>query len=78
MRTTINLNDDLLRRVKRRAASEGVSVRVVVERALRSYLKGGVRKSSYRLRWRPQHGRLRPGVRLDDRDALLDLMEGRD
>ena len=59
-------------------ASEGTSLRAVVERALRSYLGGGVRKSGYRLHWRPERGRLRPGLRLDDRDALFDLMERRD
>ncbi len=78
MRTTINLNDELRRSAKRRAASEGTSLRAVVERALRSYLEGGARKPDYRLRWRPERGRLRPGVRLDDRDTLFDLMEGRD
>ena len=78
MRTTINLNGELLRSAKRRAASEGTSLRAVVERALHSYLEGGARKSGYRLHWRPERGRLRPGVRLEDRDALLDLMEGRD
>ena len=74
----MELNDELLRSAKRRAASEGTTLRAVVERALRSFLEGGARKSGYRLRWRPERGRLRPGVRLDDRDALFDLMEGRD
>ncbi len=74
----MDLNDELLRSAKQRAASEGTTLRAVVERALRSHLEGGTRRSGYRLRWRPEHGRLRPGVRLDDRDALFDLMEGRD
>ena len=75
MRTILNLNDDLLRRARRRAASEGVSLSAVVERALRSYLKGGPPNSDYRLRWRPEHGRPRPGIRVADRDALFELME---
>ena len=78
MRTTLDLNDELLRGAKQRAATEGTTLRAVVERALRSHLEGGKQKSGYRLRWRPERGRLRPGVRLDDRDALFDLMEGRD
>lgn len=78
MRTTIELNDELLRGVRHRAADEGTTLRAVVERALRSYLGGSIRDSGYRLRWRPERGRLRPGVRLDDREALFDLMEGRD
>ena len=78
MRTTLDVNDEVLRSAKQRAANDGIPLRAVVERALRSYLEGGARKSGYRLRWRPERGRLRPGVRLDDRDALFDLMEGRD
>lgn len=77
MRTTIELNDELLRAAKRRAAQERRTLRDIVEAALRTYLgKPGARRG-YRLRWRPEHGRLQPGVHLEDRDALWDLMEGR-
>jgi hypothetical protein len=78
MRTTIELNDELLRRAKTRAAAEGLTLREVVERALRAQLeprRGAAR--CYRLHWRTEHGRLLPGVRLDDRDALFDLLDGR-
>ena len=78
LRTTLDLNDEVLRTARQRAANDGIPLRAVVERALRTYLEGGPRKSGYRLRWRPERGRLRPGVRVDDRDALFDLMEGRD
>jgi hypothetical protein len=75
MRTTVDLNDDLLRRAKKRAADEGVPLREVIEAALRGHLEGaGRRRESYRLRWRTEKGKLRPGVRLDDRGALFDLM----
>ena len=77
MRTTVDIADELMRRAKKRAADEGVPLRAVLEAALRSYLQG--RRGSrgrYRLRWRPEKGRLRPGVNLDDRDALLDRMDG--
>jgi predicted transcriptional regulator len=78
MRTTIELNDELLRRVKRRAADEGTSVRAIVERALREHLgRAPLRTRRYRLAWRTERGRLQPGVRLEDRDALFDLMDGR-
>jgi hypothetical protein len=49
----------------------------VVETALRLYLAGRTRRANYKLRWRTEQGRLLPGVRLDDRDALFELMEGR-
>ncbi|MEX2263286.1 MAG: type II toxin-antitoxin system VapB family antitoxin [Bryobacteraceae bacterium] len=78
MRTTIEINDGLLRKAKRRAADEGDSLRHVVESALRLYLGKRPERESYQLRWRTESGRILPGVRLDDRDALFDLMEGRD
>lgn len=77
MRTTLEINDELFRRAKRRAADEGATLRQVVESALHHYLGGGSRRPPYRLRWSAEAGRIQAGVRLDDRDALFDLMEGR-
>lgn len=77
MRTTLEIPDDLFRRAKTRAASEGAPLREIVEAGLRLYLAGRARPRNYKLRWRTERGRLLPGVRLDDRDALLERMEGR-
>jgi hypothetical protein len=77
MRTTIEINDDLFRKAKRRAADEGASLRQIVENALRVYLAERRSAKPYRFRWSTESGRLQPGVRLDDRDALFDLMDGR-
>src|SRR5262245_15981744 len=79
MRTTIELNDDLLRRAKRRAADDRTTLREVIEQALRAHLtrRGALPRGRYTLRWRTERGTLQPGVRLDDRDALFDLMDGR-
>jgi hypothetical protein len=77
MRTTMDLSDELLREAKRRAADERVPLREVVEAALRRYLSGKAPRSRYKLRWSVERGRLQPGVNLDDRDALFDLMDGR-
>ncbi len=77
MRTTLDISDELFRRAKRRAATEGATFREVVETALTFYLSKGSRKAPYRLRWRTESGRMLPGVQLEDRDALFDLMEGR-
>jgi len=77
MRTTMDLSDELLRRAKKRAADEGLPLRDVVEDALRRYLAGSTRRGVYRLRWSSARGRLQPGVNLDDRDVLFDLMGGR-
>ena len=77
MRTTIEIGDELFRAAKSRAAEDGTTLRQIVESALRAYLGRKPRRSRYKLRWRTEKGRLQPGVDLDDRDALFDLMDGR-
>jgi hypothetical protein len=77
MRTTLDISDALLRQVKKRAADERVPLREIVESALRLYWGKRHQPAGYALRWRTEHGRILPGVRLDDRDALFDLMDGR-
>lgn len=77
MRTSIEINDVLFRAAKRRAAEQGTSLRDVVEAALRQHLGKTKAAAKYTLRWRPEAGRLQPGVDLTDRAALFDLMDGR-
>ena len=77
MRTTLEINEELFRRAKKRAADEGAPLRAVMEAALRGYLAGKPKRGKFKFRWRTESGRLLPGVRLDDRDALFDLMDGR-
>jgi hypothetical protein len=77
VRTTLEINDELFRRAKKRAADEGAPFRSIVEEALRTYLGKKIPGGGYRLRWRTESGTIQPGVRLDDRDALFELMDGR-
>ena len=77
MRTTVEIADELLRQAKKKAAEESAPLRQVVEEALRLYLRKNKKKTGYRLGWRTERGKLLPGVRLDDRGAHFDLMEGR-
>jgi hypothetical protein len=77
MRTTVDISDEIFRQAKKTAADRGVPLRQVIEAALRHYLGSGRQGGGYKLRWRTESGRLQPGVRLDDRDALFDLMDGR-
>jgi Arc/MetJ family transcription regulator len=78
MRTTVDIGDELLREAKKRAASEGITFRQVVEAALRSYLSRRPRSAPYELRWKTERGRQLPGVNLDDRESLFDRMDGRE
>ena len=79
MRTTIRLDDQLLRDAKRMAAETGRTLTAVIEQSLRETL---TRRKASRPRERIElptmSGRLMPGVDLDDSAALLDIMEGDD
>jgi hypothetical protein len=79
MRTTLNLDDDLMRRAKAAALRSGCTLTSLVEDALREALSRHSRPAGEAHRIKPYAGRgLAPGVDLDDSAALLDLMEGRD
>jgi hypothetical protein len=77
MRTTVRLDDDLLRDAKRHAAATGRTLTAVIEDALREAL--GRRRqqgSRRRIKLRTVGGSgTQPGVDLDDSSALLDLMD---
>lgn len=79
MRTTLNLDDELMKQVKRKAAETGRTMTSIIEEGLRESLRRPrpPGSESYRLEMVTVKGRLRAGVDLKDRDALYDLMEGR-
>ena len=77
MRTTIDIEDHLLRELKAWAAREGTTLARLVNRLLKqSRRSGSVPKRPFRLTTFRGDG-LRPGVNLEDRDALYDVMDGR-
>jgi hypothetical protein len=78
MRTTIRLDEGLLRQAKLIAGRTGRSVGAVIEEAVReSFARRdrGLRKSRAVLPSYPGKG-LQPGVDLDDTAGLLDRMDG--
>jgi plasmid stability protein len=75
-RTTVAFDDDLLRRLKQEAAERGVTLQALVNDLLRASLLKQP-SPAFKLKWTPVKGTLQPGVRLEDRDALFDLMDGR-
>lgn len=73
-RTTLALDDDLLRRLKRKAAEESRSMQAVANDLLRQALSAPPR-TKYRLKLRGWAAQLQPGVDVADRDRLFDLLE---
>jgi hypothetical protein len=78
MRTTLDIDERLLRAAKKLAAEEGKTLTRIVEEALRERLyptaRGG---KKFKLRLLTKKGRLIPGTNLADRDLLYERMEGR-
>jgi hypothetical protein len=78
MRTTLDLDPELLRAARRRAAEQGTTLTAVVEQALAAALAPRPSgQKGYRLRWKTHRGRLMPGIDVADRDSLFDAMDGR-
>lgn len=76
MRTTIRLPDDLLRRAKARAATEGQTLNAVIEQAVRVWLEPPSARAE-----RPPvpsfkgEGGLCPGINLDRTSELLEWLD---
>jgi hypothetical protein len=80
MRTTIRIDDQLLREIKQLAARRGKSLTSIIEDALRESLarqhEAGQRETTRLITFSGKG--LLPGVDLEDSAALLDLMESSD
>ena len=80
MRTTVDIDDSLLRRAKDRARRTNRTLTGVIEEALRQTLTGTPAQPAapgHRLAFRTVAGALQPGIDLSDRDSLYERMEGR-
>jgi plasmid stability protein len=76
MKTTIELDDELLRAAKQRAAASGQSLRAFIEDALRARLLPRPRgRSKFKLDVPVIKGKAPPAMDIADRNALYDLME---
>ena len=76
MRTTLNISDDLLAEAKMLAAKTHRSIGAVVDDALRVLLRQNDAAASTAPWSFPTSGAggLQPGVNLDDKEALADLL----
>jgi len=77
MRTTVTLDDDVLKAAKRRARDQDRALKDVINEALRQglALSETRRLPAYTFQLKTVDGRLLPGVDLTDRDKLFELME---
>ena len=75
MKTTLNVDDQLMLRLKQEAARQGRTMSELFESALRSLLQR--RQPRRKLPPLPTFSGGVPRVNIADRDALEDFMEGR-
>ena len=76
MKTTLNLNDRILRQAKGWAAQHGVTLTKFVEDALREKLMTDQgERPPFKLRIRTVLGDKPPNVDIADRDALYDVID---
>ncbi len=76
-RTTLALDDELLRRLKERAAGEGRTLQSLANELLRQSMTRPRRQARFALRLQGWAAEEQPGTDLLDRDALHDLMDDR-
>ena len=75
VRTTIRLDDALLREAKAVAARTGRTLTQLIEDAVREALARRTTAERTRVELPTFAGRVRPGVNLDSMSDLLDIME---
>lgn len=77
MRTTINIDEQLLAYAKLRAVQQGCTIKQVIEDALReSFSRHHLKQDTVKLDTASGVG-LKPGVDLDNSRNLSDIMDGR-
>ncbi len=81
MKTTLDISDPILDRLRARAARDGTSMKTLVNAALRQFLgaSGGPRPKKFKLRDASVKGNgLAPGIREGDWEQIRDIIyEGR-
>ena len=76
MKTTLNLNDRVLRHAKERAARDGITLTRFVENAMRAKLMATQRKGpAFKLKISTVKGKRPPNVDVSDREALYDVLD---
>jgi hypothetical protein len=77
MKTTLNIDDTVMNRLRQEAARQGRTMSELVEAALRLLFHSARQSKKRKLRPLPTFNGGKPRVDIADRDALYDFMEGR-
>jgi hypothetical protein len=77
MRTTLDIDDRVIKQAKRRALERGETLTRFIEGAIRSRLAEATTLPAFRLTLLTKKGEARPGIDWDDRDSIYEHMEGR-
>lgn len=76
MKTTLNLNDQVLRHAKERAARDGITLTRFVENAMRAKLMAIQRNGpGFKLKISTVKGKRPPNIDVSDREALYDVLD---
>jgi hypothetical protein len=76
MRTTIDIPDTLFKRAKKAAAEQGVALREIVLRALRTHLdQPAAQGAGYSFDWKVDQGPWNPDLPLHSREALEEYLD---
>lgn len=77
LKTTLNIDDTVMARLRREAARQNRTMSELVEAALRLLFHSGQQQRKKKLAPLPTFHGGKPLVDIADRDALYDVMEGR-
>lgn len=75
MKTTLNLDEQVLKNAKQQAARDGITLTAFVERALKASLLLETEKVRYRFRPKVVEGSRPPNVDISERDALYEVID---
>ena len=75
MKTTLNLNEQVLLRSKEYASRHGMTLTAFVEGAMRAKLAEPTQEKPFKLVLRTVRGSSPPNVDISDREALYDVMD---
>lgn len=75
MKTTLNLDDQVLKNAKEEAARNGITLTAFVEQALKAKLLQKSESVNYRFRPKVIKGSKPPNVDISERDALYEVID---